>query len=80
MMENFFVDLAAVAVVLGIMIIGHEFGHFAAANLFDVRVEQFAILTISVAENKARAARSRCSTCDFSTGSTMSGMPIEWIS
>jgi regulator of sigma E protease len=42
-MENFFVDLAAVAVVLGIMIIVHEFGHFAAAKLFDVRVEQFAI-------------------------------------
>ena len=43
MMENFFIDLAAVAVVLGIMIIVHEFGHFAAAKLFDVRVEQFAI-------------------------------------
>ena len=43
MMENFFVDLAAVAVVLGVMIIVHEFGHFAAAKLFDVRVEQFAI-------------------------------------
>ena len=42
-MENFFVDLAAVAVVLGVMIIVHEFGHFAAAKLFDVRVEQFAI-------------------------------------
>jgi regulator of sigma E protease len=42
-MENFFIDLAAVAVVLGIMIIVHEFGHFAAAKLFDVRVEQFAI-------------------------------------
>ncbi len=43
MLENFFVDLAAVAVVLGIMIVVHEFGHFAAAKLFDVRVEQFAI-------------------------------------
>ena len=42
-MENFLVDLAAVAVVLGIMIVVHEFGHFAAAKLFDVRVEQFAI-------------------------------------
>ncbi|MBZ5569602.1 MAG: RIP metalloprotease RseP [Acidobacteriia bacterium] len=42
-MENFFVDLAAVAVVLGIMIVVHEFGHFAAAKLFDVRVDQFAI-------------------------------------
>ena len=42
-MENFFVSLAAVAVVLGIMIIVHEFGHFAAAKLFGVRVEQFAI-------------------------------------
>jgi regulator of sigma E protease len=43
LLENFFVDLAAVAVVLGVMIIVHEFGHFAAAKLFDVRVEQFAI-------------------------------------
>ena len=42
-MENFFVDLVAVAVVLGIMIVVHEFGHFTAAKLFDVRVEQFAI-------------------------------------
>jgi regulator of sigma E protease len=42
-MENILVDLAAVAVVLGIMIVVHEFGHFAAAKLFDVRVEQFAI-------------------------------------
>ena len=42
-MENFFIDLAAVAVVLGIMIVVHEFGHFAAAKLCDVRVEQFAI-------------------------------------
>jgi regulator of sigma E protease len=42
-MENFFVNLAAVAVVLGVMIVVHEFGHFAAAKLFDVRVEQFAI-------------------------------------
>ena len=42
-MENFFVDLAAVAVVLGIMIVVHELGHFVAAKLCDVRVEQFAI-------------------------------------
>ena len=30
-------------VVLGIMIVVHEFGHFAAAKLFNVRVEVFAI-------------------------------------
>jgi regulator of sigma E protease len=42
-MENFLISLAAVAVVLGIMIIVHEFGHFAMAKLFGVRVEQFAI-------------------------------------
>src|SRR5256885_16832634 len=29
--------------VLGIMVLVHEFGHFAAAKLFGVRVEQFAI-------------------------------------
>jgi regulator of sigma E protease len=42
-MENFLIDVAAVAVVLGIMILVHEFGHFAAAKLFGVRVEQFAL-------------------------------------
>ena len=42
-MYNFLTSLAAVAVVLGIMVIVHEFGHFAAAKFFGVRVEQFAI-------------------------------------
>jgi regulator of sigma E protease len=42
-MENLLISLAAVAVVLGVMIIVHEFGHFAMAKLFGVRVEQFAI-------------------------------------
>ena len=31
-------------------------------------------------ENRARDARSRCSACAFSTGSTISDMPMEWIS
>src|SRR6202789_842338 len=31
------------AIVLGFMILIHEFGHFAAAKYFGVRVEQFAI-------------------------------------
>ena len=42
-MYDFFTSLAAVIVVLGVMITVHEFGHFAAAKLFKVRVEQFAI-------------------------------------
>jgi regulator of sigma E protease len=42
-MYNFLVSVVAVAFVLGIMILVHEFGHFAAAKLFGVRVEQFAI-------------------------------------
>jgi regulator of sigma E protease len=33
----------ATAVVLGIMILVHEFGHFAVAKLLGVRVEQFAL-------------------------------------
>jgi regulator of sigma E protease len=36
-------DFAAVAVVLGFMILIHEFGHYAVAKLLGVRVEQFAI-------------------------------------
>jgi regulator of sigma E protease len=42
-MYDFLTSLAAVIVVLGVMITVHEFGHFAAAKLFKVRVEQFAI-------------------------------------
>ncbi len=42
-MYDFLTSLAAVIVVLGVMIVVHEFGHFAAAKLFKVRVEQFAI-------------------------------------
>lgn len=42
-MFDFFYNLAVVAVVLGVMVIVHEFGHFAAAKLFGVRVEQFAV-------------------------------------
>ncbi len=42
-MQNFLIDVAAVAVVLGIMIVVHELGHFVAAKLFDVRVDKFAI-------------------------------------
>src|SRR6267142_2802787 len=35
--------IVAVAVVLGFMILIHEFGHYAAAKLFKVRVEVFSI-------------------------------------
>jgi regulator of sigma E protease len=42
-MSDFFISIAAVAVVLGFMILIHEFGHYAVAKLLGVRVEQFAI-------------------------------------
>ena len=42
-MYNFVTNVAAVVVVLGVMVVIHEFGHFAVAKLFKVRVEQFAI-------------------------------------
>jgi regulator of sigma E protease len=42
-MADFFISIAAVAVVLGFMILIHEFGHYAVAKLLGVRVEQFAI-------------------------------------
>ena len=35
--------MLAVGVILGFMILIHEFGHFAVAKLLGVRVEQFAI-------------------------------------
>jgi len=42
-MSDFFISILAVAVVLGFMILIHEFGHYAVAKLLGVRVEQFAI-------------------------------------
>ena len=42
-MESFLIAVASMAVVLGIMILVHEFGHFAAAKWFGVRVDVFSI-------------------------------------
>ena len=42
-MESFLIALASMAVVLGIMILVHEFGHYAAAKWFGVRVDVFSI-------------------------------------
>src|SRR5437899_6676139 len=42
-MSQILIDIAAVAVVLGFMILIHEFGHYAAAKLLGVRVEVFSI-------------------------------------
>jgi regulator of sigma E protease len=42
-MPDFLTSLVAVVVVLGFMILIHEFGHFAVAKWLGVRVEQFAI-------------------------------------
>ncbi len=43
MFSTVVVNFLAVAVVLGVMIIFHELGHFLAAKYFDVRVEAFSI-------------------------------------
>src|SRR5499427_10610041 len=37
------ISLLYAAIILGFMILIHEFGHFAVAKLLGVRVEQFAI-------------------------------------
>ena len=42
-MLNFAITLLSVGVLLGILILVHEFGHFATAKLFGVRVEVFSI-------------------------------------
>jgi regulator of sigma E protease len=42
-MESFSIAAASMAVVLGIMILVHEFGHYAAAKWFGVRVDVFSI-------------------------------------
>ncbi len=42
-MINAFYTLVGAVLVLGVMILVHEFGHFAAAKLLGVRVEVFSI-------------------------------------
>ena len=42
-MYNLITTLAAVVVVLGFLVLIHEFGHYAMAKLFKVRVEVFSI-------------------------------------
>src|SRR3974390_2752585 len=43
MFNSVLIALVSVAVILGFMILIHEFGHYAVAKLLGVRVEQFAI-------------------------------------
>jgi regulator of sigma E protease len=42
-MVTFLYSVISVVIVLGIMIVVHEFGHFAAAKMFGVRVETFSV-------------------------------------
>jgi regulator of sigma E protease len=42
-MNSFLISLVSVGIILGFMILIHEFGHYAVAKLLGVRVEQFAI-------------------------------------
>ena len=42
-MSHVFISVVAMAAVLGLMILIHEFGHYAAAKYFGVRVEVFSI-------------------------------------
>jgi len=42
-MNSVLISLIAVVIILGFMILIHEFGHYAVAKLLGVRVEQFAI-------------------------------------
>jgi regulator of sigma E protease len=42
-MGGFLIAVVSVGVILGFMILIHEFGHYAVAKLLGVRVEQFAI-------------------------------------
>jgi regulator of sigma E protease len=43
MLNSVLISIISVAVILGFMILIHEFGHYAVAKLLSVRVEQFAI-------------------------------------
>src|SRR5947207_6512827 len=43
LLSQFFISLVSMIVIIGFMVLIHEFGHYAAAKLLGVRVEQFAI-------------------------------------
>src|ERR1700755_12157 len=42
-MHDFFVSAVAFIVLVGVMVVVHEFGHFAVAKLCGVRVEAFSV-------------------------------------
>src|ERR1700749_205757 len=42
-MHDFFVSAVAFIVLVGVMVVVHEFGHFLAAKLCGVRVEAFSV-------------------------------------
>src|ERR1700744_3041930 len=42
-MHQFLVSTVAFIVLVGVMVVVHEFGHFAVAKLFGVRVEAFSL-------------------------------------
>ena len=42
-MQSFLISVATVAAVLGVLVLIHEFGHYAVAKFFGVRVEVFSI-------------------------------------
>jgi regulator of sigma E protease len=42
-MHEFLVSVVAFIVLIGVMVVVHEFGHFAVAKLFGVRVEAFSV-------------------------------------
>ena len=42
-MNQFFISAFYFVIVIGFMVLIHEFGHYAVAKLLGVRVEQFAI-------------------------------------
>ena len=43
LLSQFFISLVSMVVIIGFMVLIHEFGHYAVAKLLGVRVEQFAI-------------------------------------
>src|SRR6266550_3284606 len=43
LLSQFFISLISMVVIIGFMVLIHEFGHYAVAKLLGVRVEQFAI-------------------------------------
>jgi membrane-associated protease RseP (regulator of RpoE activity) len=62
-MHEFLVAIVSFIVLVGLMVVVHEFGHFAVAKFFGVRVESFSVgfgPRLSASSTATPTTRSAC--------------------